>query len=62
MGLAHGVGHIENWKEVALVRSQFGTPTTPIDGQTLFRRLRKEMLAETGELMLAFSDPVRPRT
>ncbi len=42
------VGQTLNWQEVALVRSMFGTPTTPNDGQTVFRSLRSAWTGPDG--------------
>lgn len=42
----------DSWREVALVRSAFGRPSTVNDGQTIFRRLRTAFLNDEGELPL----------
>ena len=34
---------LDRWTEVALVRSGFGRPTTPKDGETIFRSTRAEI-------------------
>jgi phage tail-like protein len=45
-------GQLQNWGEVALVRSQFGIPTTPNDGQVVFRSLREVWENADGSLMV----------
>ena len=45
-------GSTQNWKEVALVRSMFGSPTTPMDGQTVFGpSMRIDWEEEDGKLV-----------
>ena len=46
------VGQTVGWQEVALVRSMFGSPTTPNDGQTVFRSLRSAWTDSTGALVV----------
>lgn len=42
----------DSWREVALVRSAFGRPSTVNDGQTIFRALRAAFLDPEGEFPL----------
>lgn len=41
------------WNEIALVRSAFGIPTTPNDGQTVFRSMRAAFEDADGNLMVS---------
>ena len=41
------------WAEVALVRSTFGQPATPRDGETVFRSLRSEFDTDVVDVLLA---------
>ena len=46
------IGHTQNWKEVSIVRSMFGAPTTPNDGQTIYGpELRMDLTGVDGNLL-----------